>query len=267
MVRISDRGKFRGFILPVVLLVLATLSAMAALLISETRTELAIARNIRAAAEVEALADAGIFHMLGELEKRDYPQTRKPPESWSFGKGNVKITVEPESGKIDLNTGHKDLLAGVLEISGMSSSQARRHAARMESYRDAKSGRYFNSIDEFATTFRLAPDLAKALRPLTTVYTALEGFAPGAASKEVMAAIPGFKESGIASALANREASSEVTPEILAILKRYTVEGIPVYTIIAEAKMGKTDTFRRLAVVDLSKAGEPVFYEWRQLVE
>jgi len=257
----------RGFILPVVLLVLATLSAMAALLISETRTELAIARNIRAAAEVEALADAGIFHMLSELEKREYPQTLKPPESWSFGKGSLKITVEPESGKIDLNTGHKDLLAGVLEISGMPSSQARRQAARMESYRDAKSGRYFNSIDEFATTFSLDADLAKALRPLTTVYTALEGFAPGGASEEVFAAIPGFRESGVASMLANRDGSIELTPENLATLQRYTVEGIPVYTIIAEARLGKTDTFRRLAVVNLSKDGEPVFYEWRQLTE
>ena len=82
-----------------------------------------------------------------------------------------------------------------------------------------------------------------------------------------MSAIPGFKESGIASALANRDGSVELTPETLATLQRFTVKGIPVYTIIVEAKTRKGTQYRRLAVVNLSLEGKPVFYDWRRMVE
>src|SRR5215510_7882839 len=95
----DERGLSRGFALIVVLWFLVLIAAIATYLLANARSETAVARNIRAAAIAEALADAGIaqaiFNQTDTIPSRRWELDGEPHEV-SLATGSVTIRLYDE---------------------------------------------------------------------------------------------------------------------------------------------------------------------------
>ena len=106
----------RGLALVSVLWVLALLALMATSLSWTTRTQINLTHNLVENATAEALADAGVHRaILGMLLPAEAAFWRGDGTvyAWRFGSGEVRISVQDEGGKIDLNRATDQLIAGL----------------------------------------------------------------------------------------------------------------------------------------------------------
>jgi general secretion pathway protein K len=177
----------KGIALVAVLWVLVLLSVIAAAFVTETRTEVNLARNAVDAAKARALADAGVHRaVLALLEARR--GSREAAEeggedevfafegapdfgeeealalavadgaglkvdgtvyAWRFGRGEVLISVQDEGGKIDLNRAGEELLKGLFVSVGVSEQEALALADAIADFRDEDDERHaFGAEDD-----------------------------------------------------------------------------------------------------------------------
>jgi Type II secretory pathway, component PulK len=137
--RTTEAAGQRGFALVAVLWVLLLLSMLAVSYGLASRTSLALARNVVGRAEAEALADAGVHRvMAGLVATTAVPFYRidGTPYRWAFGNGEVRFSVEDESGKIDINTASPKLLAALFQVVGMRPRDAEALADAVDAYRN-----------------------------------------------------------------------------------------------------------------------------------
>src|SRR5262249_34662850 len=108
----EKRGQ-RGIVLVVVLWVLALLGIVAASFQRDTRVETPVTPNLVENAKAEALADAGVQRaILGLLDPDDTKAwlADGTPYQFSLGEGQVRVTLQDEAGKIDLNQAPDNVL-------------------------------------------------------------------------------------------------------------------------------------------------------------
>ncbi len=120
-------GRSRGIALLIVLWGLVLLAVIAAAFTTETRTEMALARNLAENAKARALAEAGVYRaILALLQPRSDLQWRVDGTTYPFdyGEGAVRISVQDEGGKIDLNMGRDEHLRGLLQQAGLDFDEA-----------------------------------------------------------------------------------------------------------------------------------------------
>ncbi|HYN38598.1 MAG TPA: hypothetical protein VES39_05045 [Rhodospirillales bacterium] len=101
--------------------VMVVLAALAASFSTSTRTQVNLARNMVAAAEAEAIADAGIARAAAGLAvtvRQGGLRADDTVYAWQFGGGEVRFVISDEGGKIDLNTASRTLLRDLLEVVG-----------------------------------------------------------------------------------------------------------------------------------------------------
>ncbi|MCU0892837.1 MAG: type II secretion system protein GspK [Rhodospirillales bacterium] len=101
--------------------VMVVLAALAASFSTSTRTQVNLARNMVAAAEAEAIADAGAVRAAAGLAvtvRQGGLRADGTVYAWSFGGGQARFVVEDEGGKIDLNAASPTLLRDLLEVAG-----------------------------------------------------------------------------------------------------------------------------------------------------
>ena len=127
----ADRQE-RGIALIAVLWVIVLLAIVAASFLTGTRTDTRLARNLVDIAAAEALADAGVqCAMRSMLEQTPDGTIQRfacegvelvadgAPDVFRFSTGEVRISVEDEGGKIDLNTASEELLRGLFLSTGL----------------------------------------------------------------------------------------------------------------------------------------------------
>jgi general secretion pathway protein K len=134
----EKRGQ-RGIVLVVVLWVLALLGIVAASFLRETRVETRVTRNLVENAKAEALADAGVQRaILGLLDPDDARawRTDGTPYEFSLGEGTIRVTLQDEAGKIDLNYAPDEILLGLFEAAGLSAGDAVRLVDAVADFRD-----------------------------------------------------------------------------------------------------------------------------------
>jgi general secretion pathway protein K len=139
----GGRRRDRGLALVTVLWVLVLLSALAASFSSTTRTEALTARNLAETVRAEALADAGIYRAVLALLEAD-PRALTGEEGahlWTTADGEVRLSIEDEAGKIDLNEASPALLARLFAAAGVGARDAAALAAAVVDYRDPDSDR------------------------------------------------------------------------------------------------------------------------------
>src|SRR5215471_9904458 len=186
----------RGFALIVVLWFLVLIAAIATYLLANARSETAVARNIRAAASAEALADAGIaqaiFNRTDTIPSRRWDLDGEPHEV-SLATGNVTIRLYDEHLKINPNIASESLISGLFQAAGTDRALARRlgasiadwvgmgdtprqFGAKKEQYEQA--GRSYGppnapieSLDELQLVLGMTPELLALVRPYLTIYT------------------------------------------------------------------------------------------------
>src|SRR5215831_14738479 len=117
----------RGIALVLVLWVMALLAVMVVGFAGDARTELKLARNQADAAEARAIADTGVslalLNVLDENQSTTWHLDGEP-HSLAYGDGAIRVSVQDEGGKIDLNLAAPTLLAGLFRTLGIAGAEA-----------------------------------------------------------------------------------------------------------------------------------------------
>ena len=295
----------RGLALITVLWVLTLLSLIAASFSNSTRTEIKLAFNQAAVAQAEALADAGVHAaLLGLMASGQGGQWRVDGTvyGWRFGAGEIRVSVQDEGGKIDLNVSPDALLKALMVAAGESSSDADVLVDRIVDYRDINDLRQLNgaedrdysdaglpygakdapfeAVEELRQVYGMTAALFDRLAPALTVQAAQrephEPTAPALVRAALAGEVPDEAVAGddapedpeaydLDAALGAVEPRSPPVPGELS-----AQDGEPLtprsrtnfFTIHAEARSDSGAVFVREAVVEIGTASEPPYDFW-----
>ncbi len=207
--RISDASSNRdenGFVLITVIWGLGLLSVLVMAFVLNVHTQTKITSNLIIRAQTEALADAGVNIAILDLVNnpglrtapRRFPHNATPV-SCRIGKDTVlKISVQDEEGKVDLNTANFSLLKSLLSALTNSESLAdtyadaiidfrdhddlrRAHGAELKEYQAAGRKRGpknypFQTNLELYQVLNLPSPLVRKLTRITTIHSKRGGF-------------------------------------------------------------------------------------------
>ena len=188
------RGQ-RGIALVAVLWALVLLAVIAATVLSESRTQSRLARNYLDAAQAEALADGGVYRALAGLARPSAAggwRVDGTVYAWRRADGEVRVRIEDEGGKIDLNRADGRLLGSLFLMAGLEPARAEALAAAVQDFRDAddtprpngaEDGDYagaglphgakdapFEAVEELHQVFGMTRELYAAVAGAVTVH-------------------------------------------------------------------------------------------------
>ncbi len=129
----------RGIALVAVLWALVLLAVIAATVLRESRTQSRLARNFLDGAQAEALADGGVHRAIAGLAvpvSGGGWRADGTVYAWRTGAGEVRIRIEDEGGKIDLNRTAHRLLQNLFLAVGLERVAAEGLASAVLDYRD-----------------------------------------------------------------------------------------------------------------------------------
>ena len=285
----------RGYALVLVIAVLSVLALLAAAIAAETRSTALGARSRLEIVQARSIADSGvtiaIMHLLDRSDEARWHADGAMHEE-RYGDGNVRISIEDEGGKIDLNNAPKELIAGLLgEFAPADQASALTDAIfeRRTNFAPAavpRPGRFFNrgmanfqslaslafsDISELRLLPGMSAELYAQLQPYITVYSQNPMLNRQTASRVALLSIPNISASDVDSLIAARGVPETVAPAQLSALARYTgIANLQAATIVAEAHLPGGVSFAREAVVAVSpdqQLAAPRFLRWRQLAE
>jgi general secretion pathway protein K len=128
-----------------VLWTLVLLSVIATALSLETRSSARVARNMADNATARAATDAGVQRTI--LDLVSFPNANDARKfradgtiyAWRFAGCLVRLSVQDERSKIDLNQAPEALLAALIELNGVDRGKAQSLADAIADFRDADS--------------------------------------------------------------------------------------------------------------------------------
>ncbi len=285
------RRRERGFALLLVIWVLAILSVLAAGFAASTRSETRLTRNLLEAARARALAEAGVARATDALLQAD-PRVRWRADGtaypMAFAGGAIRIRIQDEDGKIDLNLSPPELLAGLCAELAIADDTcaalvdgvvARRRAAappapagfrfNPPAAAPDRQNAAFTTIEELRQIPEVDAATFARLRPFITVYGQNGRIDPAVAPREVLLAIPGVDPGAVERLLSTRGAAGTAfgPPPTLPGAEAYLAPGqLQAATIIAAARSPGGAAFTRRSVIELT--GQPLapvqVLEWRQ---
>jgi len=195
--------KAKGFALILVVWFLVLIGAIGAYMVTNGRSETAIAHNVRAAASAESLADAGIARAVFNQTDKEITNRWKldgEPHTIALPAGRIEVRLADETRKINPNLAGDALLSALFEVCGVDHSAARRlgksvadwvsadaqdkdGSVKTDPYRAA--GRSYSaphapieSLDELGLVLGMTPEILASVRPYLTIHT--EAAAPEA---------------------------------------------------------------------------------------
>jgi len=188
--------QIRGYALLVVLWFLMTISAVSIIMLTNARSETALANNIKFAAMAEALADAGVaraaFNEMNPIRGERWDADGEAHRVQISG-GAIDISITDEDQKINPNHASDALLASLFEAAGVDRTRARRlgaavadwvspdgppreFGAKLDQYRAAgrsygPANAPFESLDDLQLVLGMTPDVLSTVRPYLTIFT------------------------------------------------------------------------------------------------
>lgn len=272
----------RGVALILVLWVITLLSVIAGNFAYSMRGEAQIARNLLSTAQAQAQADAGIQRAWYELLK---PATEL--QRWvgdgtvhelGFDGGTLRISIQDESGKIDINTASESLLRGLFRYSGANEDVAVALADSVQDWRDtdnlrrlhgAEEAEYvaagknyvpanapFETVDELQRVLGMSPEVIRRLTPALTVYTKQAGVNTAMAPREALLAIPEVTPALADQYLELRRsmvAAGQKAPVFVgAGIYASQPAGLTIFSVRSEVKMADGTVFVRQAVARIA---------------
>lgn len=273
----------KGIVLVIVLWMLVVLIMMVTAYSRMMRTETMLIANLVRSAQANALAEAGVNQAIVELYKPEFERTQKTSGAnykYPLHGEMVKVRIQAEVGKIDLNSARSELLIGLLQSVNVPEQEQlplaqaildwrdKDNLARSEGAEDsyyenagfkyaAKDG-LFNSIDELLLVKGFTSELYHKIRPALTIYSHNAGVNPQSAPKEVLLAIPSMTETEVESYIASRNALDEPGQSVLfpGIDPKYLLKRKgTVFLITSEARINNT-LARINAVISLRRNGK-----------
>lgn len=223
-----------------------------------TRSHVAATSTTLAVAKARAAAQAGLnIGLLDLVEARaaGRPEGRigiaGDPLACRFGSEiTLRIWIDDEAGKINLNLAEVALLQRLLEGAGLAAEAARDAATAIEDYRrtpgddDRRSSAAvlaegqrqpkrepFDSIDELAQIGPVGAALAQRLRPLVTVHSEQQGVDPMVSPPALLSILAGAAASAL-----DRETDAQSAAQRLGPLTTRSTR--QTFTVRAEARIG-----------------------------
>ena len=217
----------RGVALVLALWLLTLLTILAAGYGYAMRTETKLTIHGVELAKARAIAEAGIWLALADLLQPE------PERQWladgtlyqlDFSEGQIRLRVQDEAGRIDLNSAHDILLRALLEKAAEPGedvdyvfnaildwrdpdNQRRNPGAEDSDYAhagyDAKDAP-FNSIEELRLVAGMTDDIFMSVYPALTLHSGQPGIYPLTAPREVLLALPGGDEEQVDAFIQNR---------------------------------------------------------------
>lgn len=290
----AGRERERGIALLVVIWVLALLTVLIVGFSGDARTELLLARNHYESAGARAIADAGVsLAIFGVLDP--VPETQWLADGRSrtlrYGDGTIRVSVQDEGGKIDLNAAAPEFLAGLLRTAGgLNAADAAALAQAIDEWRQPKQqaaaprgrrGAARTMVRQQANAFRVIEDLRLVpgvsreiydrVAPFVTVYSGVGDIDPLTAPPEVLRSLPDVSAADIANFLSARERLGPVPGQLPPLngaaggmLAHRVLQNA---TVISEGKTAGGTSFTRAAVVSLSADPSAPYsiLSWRQV--
>jgi general secretion pathway protein K len=217
---------------------LALLAAIATSFISAGSTAYRLARNALDAAEVDVAAEAAVNRVVLALLDPN-PERRWRTDGVArlieFDGARMKVRVQDELGRIDLNSADGTLLIGLFQSVGLDAQAASALVDKILDWRDssglkrlngAKDPEYraagfayrprngpFQSVDELKLVMGMTSELFRRAEPALTVYSGRPTIDPQVATPEALRAMPTMDAQKVAAVVAARGAQ----PAIMAL--------------------------------------------------
>lgn len=295
----------RGVALIAVLWVVLLLSIIAGSLLLLTRSDLRLSRNLILSARAQSLAEGGIdLAVLGLLDQNAATRwvADGRPYRVETGSGILEVSVQDETGRIDLNVAPPDLLSGLFASVGVDGDQATVLADRIADWRDedddprpsgAEQADYdaagldvrvgnthFLTPDEIQRIPGITIDLYARIARALTVYSKRPGVNPASAPRPVLMALPGVDDALADAILAARaQATADGAPAAVAgasfgaaaaLLpgesRRYLTGGVAnIFSVRSRATIAEGATYVQEAVIELQPGANPPWrvHAWR----
>lgn len=204
----------RGVALVAVLWIISMLGVIAASFAFAMRTETTLAHQLSTSLQARALAEAGIYRGILELFN-PHPRTKWRLNGTVYalrlGEGELRIAVQDESGRIDLNTATPILLDQLLRSVGVRDEGRAELVDAIQDWRDADSLRRpqgaedpeyraqglgygakngaFNCVEELQQVMGMTRALYRRLEPALTVHSHQEAVDARTAPRPVLRAL------------------------------------------------------------------------------
>jgi len=272
----------RGFALLAVLWASALVATIAATLAYAMRVETSLSSDELTRARAEVLADSGIrlgiMASISPAYHQGWPPYGVAHEVMLPG-GGVRVSIQPETGRIDLNRAPRALLRGLLRSAAMDlrvdpdrladaildwrdrDSNPRAGGAEDPAY--ARAGRPYGArdgpfltVEELNQVLGMNAELYRRLAPALTVYSGRPAIDPGSASRLVLRAVPGLSLERIDAFLSDRverrAAGLPARPALLGVSPYLAVLPSNVLRISAVVTVGDGISVRRAAHVRIA---------------
>ena len=144
-------------------------------------------------AKLRAMALTGIDLGIKSIVERTADRTLPAaPQSFttSLDGGRLRILVQDEAGKVDLNTATSELLARVFIFGGAQADKARGLAHKVVAFRSVHGSGAFSSVTELLQVSGISEQMFLNIRRYITVHSGLEGVDPNVAAPELLQVLP-----------------------------------------------------------------------------
>lgn len=250
-----------GVALISVLAVIALLAVLASATAVRVRSELQLTANLVAAAQARSAAEAGVqlaLYRLAEGSGQPRWQADGAVHELRLEEARIRLALEDEAGKVDLNHAPQPVLANLLSAELAERIVERRKEAA------------FETLDALQQIPGMRPELFRAMRPALTVHSRQPGVLAAAASRQVLLAIPGADvreiDGYIEQRARNRQAGLEPPPPPSTERGYLVRNGNATISIHAHARLPGGIAGQLTAIVDLRRPeiGAPFrILDWR----
>ena len=292
---IPKKNGQQGIAIIIVLWVITLLTLIAASFVTVMRSDIQVVTNSMGRAKAEAAANAGIQRAMFELFKPVNTPERWAadgvPREWTYQDAAITVTMNDESGKVDINTASEVLLRSLFQSQGLTSDEAVAMVDAMNDWRDqdsvkrlhgAEEAEYlaaglkykpanapFQAIEELKLVLGMTPQIYQRIAPLITIYSRQPGVYAQIASRAVLRAIPNVTDEQVDTYLQLREQArlaKAALPIFMAGAPYLSVGSGYITRLRAEARLPDGSSFVREAVG--RQLGNPkrfyAFLQWKE---
>jgi general secretion pathway protein K len=260
----------RGIALVSVLWGVAILSLIAAALLSLSLTSAGLDRNAWNRARASSAADGGVNQaILALLDPRSAHQPRidGTASTASFDHIPIRIAIQDESGRINVNFAPKDIIAAALAASGTAKDTASEIAGRVVARRGTTNPATpkfaYRALEDLLAVEGMTRAILDRAQPLLTVFGRNETVNQQLAPRAVLAVLPGLDAEAVDRIAKERDRRAQ-------LLAGDDVAGAPlgtpntVFCITVEATSGNAHVFRIAEVQFTGDVTRPyMILDWR----
>jgi general secretion pathway protein K len=254
----------RGLALVSVLWGVSILALISSAMLSASRMGAHLEAGAWRAAQGDAIAEAAINRTI--LALMDQRGDRAPPvdgtaETVAFGATQVRVSVQDEAGKIDLNFADADTFRSLLAQAGVEDDDASTLADAIVAWRapdpahPPASPIVFRTVADVQSVPHMTRAIFARIAPLVTVYSKSASVDTNVAPRAVLLALPGMDADKVDDLLKGRAA-----------MRAMSGAGAPAigpghaFTIAAALRRGNVRTVRRAVVQFTGDQTKPYWF-------